>query len=252
MRRTRRVLLPSLVLAALVAVWELAVRAAELPPFVLPAPTAVLAAGVRLHDELGAHLATTLTEAGLGLAAGAFAGAGIAVVVALVPVIGDAVLPLVVLTQTVPTVVLAPLLILWAGFGIGGKVVLVALTTFFPVMVATSSAMARADAELADMVRGLGGGRRDELALVRLPAALPGALAGLRIAATYAIGAAVVAEYLAGASGIGVFIQHSRKAYAVDQILVGVLLVGLVTGALVLAVDALSRRLVPWQRPDLS
>lgn len=246
----RRLGLPLVVAVGLLALWETAVRVTQLPAFVLPAPSAVLAAGVRLREELGSHLMTTLAEAGLGLLIGALCGAALAVVVGLLPVVGDAVLPLVVLTQTVPTVVLAPLLVLWTGFGMTGKVVLVALTTFFPVMVAAHNAMVRADAELADMVAGLGGSRRHEAILVRLPAAVPGALAGLRIAATYAVGAAVVAEYLAGARGIGVFIQHSRKAYAVDQILVGVLLVALVTAVLVLAVEALSRRVVPWQPPD--
>ena len=159
--------------------------------------------------------------------------------------------PLVTLTQTVPTVVLAPLLILWAGFGLLPKVVLVALTAFFPVLVAAVTAMAAVDAEHAEMVAGLGGTRRHQFWLVQLPASVPGALGGLRVAATYAIGAAVVAEYLAGQSGLGVFVQRSRKGYEVDQILVAVALVAVLTGLLFLLVDGLARLATPWQRPSL-
>lgn len=248
MQRAHRVLLPTTTALALLAVWEAAVRALDVAPFVLPAPSAVAAAAVRTAGTLPAHVLTTAHEAVLGLVLGAVAGTALALAVVLVPRAGDALEPLVLLTQTVPTVVLAPLLIIWTGFGLVPKVLLVALTVFFPVFVAATSAMRTADADLLDAVAGLGGTRRDQLVLVRLPGAVTGALAGLRIAATYTVGAAVVAEYLAGQSGLGVFIQRSRKAYAVDQILVGVLGVALLTALLVAAVVLLSRAVTPWRR----
>lgn len=223
-------------------------RLTGVAPFVLPAPTAVGEAAVRSAGVLPGHILTTLTEAGIGLVVGAACGTFLALAVVLVPRAGDALEPLVLLTQTVPTVVLAPLLILWTGFGLLPKVVLVALTVFFPVFVAANSAMRAADADLLDAVAGLGGTRRDQLVIVRLPGAVTGALAGLRIAATYTVGAAVVAEYLAGQSGLGVFIQRSRKAYAVDQILVGVLAVALLTALLVGVVSLLERSATPWRR----
>lgn len=247
-RPARRVLLPTTTALVLLLVWEAAVRVTGVAPFVLPAPSAVLGAAVRTADVLPAHLAATLTEAALGLVIGASAGTLLALAVVVVPRAGEALEPLVLLTQTVPTVVLAPLLILWTGFGLVPKVVLVALTVFFPVFVAAATALREADADLLDAVAGLGGTRRDQMVLVRLPGAVAGALAGLRIAATYTVGAAVVAEYLAGQSGLGVFIQRSRKAYAVDQILVGVLAVALLTGALVALVALLERSATPWRR----
>lgn len=231
----------------LLAVWEVAVRVGDIPPFVLPAPSQVAATAIDRADLLGHHVATTATEAVLGLVLGALMGWLLAVLAATVPTTGHVAQPVVLLSQTVPTVVLAPLLILWAGFGITSKVILVALTVFFPVLVAATAAIRDVDAEHADMVTGLGGKRRHQLWLVRLPASVPGALAGLRIAATYAVGAAVVAEYLAGQSGIGVFIQRSRKAYAVDQIFVGIALIAALTGVLVLVIVALRRALTPWQ-----
>src|SRR5690554_1020028 len=233
--------------ATLLTAWEVAVRMGDIPPFVLPAPSQVAATAIDRADLLGPHIATTATEAVLGLVLGALLGWLLAVLTATIPTTGHVAQPVVLLSQTVPTVVLAPLMILWAGFGLTSKVILVALTVFFPVLVAATAAIREVDAEHADMVSGLGGTRRHQLWLVRLPASVPGALAGLRIAATYAVGAAVVAEYLAGESGIGVFIQRSRKAYAVDQIFVGIALIALLTGVVVLMIVALRRALTPWQ-----
>jgi ABC-type nitrate/sulfonate/bicarbonate transport system permease component len=231
----------------LLAGWEVGVRVSGLPAFVLPPPSEVARTAVDVAPMLGPDVVTTLTEASLGLLAGAVVGLVLAMLIGAFPLVSDTLYPLVTLTQTIPTVVLAPLLILWTGFGLLPKVVLVALTAFFPVLVAAVTAMAAVDAEHSDMIAGLGGTRRHQFWLVQLPASVPGALGGLRVAATYAIGAAVVAEYLAGQSGLGVFIQRSRKGYEVDQILVAVALVALLTGALFLVVDGLARIATPWQ-----
>ncbi|ROS23633.1 ABC transporter permease [Cellulomonas sp. PhB150] len=244
----RRVVAPLVAAAVLVGAWEIGVRASGLPPFVLPAPSEVAATGVRVAPLLVGHVVTTLQEAALGLVLGAVVGMLLAVVIAAFPVVADTVYPLVTVTQTVPTVVLAPLLILWAGFGLLPKVLLVALTVFFPVLVSAVTAMSDVDGAHVDMVAGLGGRRWHQFALVRLPAAVPGVFGGLRVATTYVVGAAVVAEYLAGTSGLGVFIQRSRKSYDVDQILVAVVVIAVLTGVLFLIVDALGRLATPWRR----
>jgi len=233
--------------AVLIAAWEAAVRVGDLPEFLLPSPSQVVATAIEQSPVLGQHIATTATEAVLGLALGTALGWLLAVLASTVPTVGHAARPVVLLSQTIPTVVLAPLMILWAGFGLTSKVFLVALTVFFPVLVAASAAIRQVDGEYSDTVAGLGGGRVHQLWLVRLPASIPGALSGLRIAATYAVGAAVVSEYLAGESGIGVFIQRSRKAYAVDQIFVGILLIALLSAVLVAAIALLRRLATPWQ-----
>lgn len=245
--RVRGVLVGTITVVLLLAAWEAAVRLGDLPEFVLPSPSQVVSAAVAQAPALGQHVATTTTEAVLGLLLGTALGWMLAVLTSAVSSVGHVARPVVLLSQTIPTVVLAPLMILWAGFGLTSKVVLVALTVFFPVLVAATAAIREVDAEHADMVAGLGGGRGHQLWLVRLPASIPGALAGLRIAATYAVGAAVVSEYLAGESGIGVFIQRSRKAYAVDQIFVGILLIALLSAAMVAAIALLRRVATPWQ-----
>jgi len=245
--RVRSLVIGTATVAFLIAAWEAAVRLGDMPEFVLPSPSQVVAAAIEQGPVLGQHIATTATEAVLGLALGTMLGWLLAVLISAIPTAGHITQPVVLLSQTIPTVVLAPLMILWAGFGLTPKVVLVAVTVFFPVLVASTAAIREVDAEYSDTVAGLGGGRSHQLWLVRLPASIPGALSGLRIAATYAVGAAVVSEYLAGESGIGVFIQRSRKAYAVDQIFVGIALIALLSAILVGAIVALRRVATPWQ-----
>lgn len=245
--RVRAALIGTGTVAGLLAGWEAAVRIGDLPPFVLPSPSQVVATGVEQAPLLAHHVATTATEAVLGLALGTMLGWLLAILTSVFPTGGQVAHPVVLLSQTIPTVVLAPLMILWAGYGLTPKVTLVALTVFFPVLVAATAAIRDVDAEYSDTVAGLGGGRAHQLWLVRLPASGPGALAGLRIAATYAVGAAVVSEYLAGESGIGVFIQRSRKAYAVDQIFVGIALIAILSALMVAAIVALRRIATPWQ-----
>lgn len=245
--RLRATAIGMVTVVALLVVWEFAVQASGLPEFVLPAPSQVAATAVDTAPLLGEHIATTATEAVLGLAVGVFVGWAMAVLIATLPTTGHIAQPMVLLSQTIPTVVLAPLMILWTGYGLASKVILVALTVFFPVLISAAAAIREVDADHADMVAGLGGTRRHQLWLVRLPASIPGALSGLRIAATYAVGAAVVSEYLAGESGLGVFIQRSRKAYAVDQIFVGIVLIAALAGLFVLVIVALRRAVTPWQ-----
>lgn len=239
---------PLIGVVALLGIWEIGVRWSGVAPYVLPAPSRVLAAAIRTAPLLLPHVTTTLTEAGLGLLAGSVASVLLAVLIALVPWVQLALYPLMVFSQTVPIIVLAPLLIIWTGFGLLPKVIVVALTVFFPMLVAIVSAMETAGRDLVEMIDGVGGSGRQALLYVRLPAALPAALGGLRISATYTIGAAVVAEYMAGESGLGVFIQRSRKAFAVDQIFVAVAVIGLLTAILFLLVDQLARLLMPWQQ----
>lgn len=240
---------PPLALAALLVLgWERAARSGALPAFVLPAPSDVARRAVTDWPTLVPHVATTLTEAAVGLVVGVLVGGAVALALSASTWLARAVGPLVTVTQTVPTVVLAPLLVLWLGLGLGPKVVVVALTVFFPVLVAASAAMREADAGLADMVRGLGGGRLRTLLVVRVPAALPGALAGLRVAAAYAIGAAVVAEYLASSSGLGVVVQRARKAYDVELVLVAIAAVSVLTAVVYAVVDGVCRSALPWQR----
>jgi ABC-type nitrate/sulfonate/bicarbonate transport system permease component len=237
---------PVLLLLGLLAVWEVWVRARDVAPYVLPPPSDLWPAFWEARPLLGGHLRTTLTETVVGVVLGAALGATLAVAIASVGVVRRALEPLLVASQTIPLIVLAPLLVLWFGFGMTPKVVVVVLIVFFPVAVSTAAGLMSADAEQVDLVRSLGAGRRQVLRLVTIPAALPSFFAGLRISSAYAVAGAVYAELIGGSSGLGLFIERSRRSYRVDQVLVAVVLIALLSAALFGLVQLASRIFTPW------
>ncbi len=158
--------------------------------------------------------------------------------------------PLVVVSQTVPVIVLAPLLVIWFGYGLAPKVAVVALVVFFPITVSTVSGLATADPEMVDLVRSYGATRLQVLRLVHAPAALPELLAGVQISATYAVAGAVIGEYVGGQSGLGIFIDRSRASYRTDQLFAGVAAVAVLSLAAFLLVRLVSLWAMPWRLPD--
>lgn len=243
---------PLLALAALVGIWQLVVVLRHVAPYVLPAPSRIAVAfsgswGLIDHDIL-----TTTVEAAVGLAVGSLAGGLLAVAVAAVPALRRALYPLLVVSQTVPMIVLAPLLVLWFGFGLTPKVVVVALIVFFPVVVSTLAALTGVDQDLVDLVRSMGAGRLALLRIVLFPAALPAFFAGLRISAAYAVAGAVVGEWVGATSGVGVFIDQSRSSFRTDRIFVAVVVVSALSMLLFWLVGGLARLASPWQHVEAS
>lgn len=239
--------LPSaLLLVGLVGLWELLVHVLGTRPYMLPAPSRIWRAFLEVRHLLPGHLRTTLSEALLGLWFAAGIGVALAVVIAAVPLVRRVLYPLLVVSQTLPMVVLAPLLIVWFGFGMTPKIVVVALVGFFPIVVSTADGLSGADREMVALVRSMGATRLQELRHVLIPSALPAFFAGLKIAATYAVLAAVIGEWVGASSGLGIFITRSQTAFRVDRVFVAVVVVAITSIALFLAVQLLARFATPW------
>ena len=237
---------PLLLLAAAVAVWEIVVRAGDVPDYLFPAPSAV-ASSLRGDDGLLARATlVTAREVVLGYALAVAAALGLAVVLHASGILRRALLPLLVLSQTVPTVLLAPILAILLGYGIEPKVVVVAIVCFFPIVVNAVDGLRSADPELVRMMRTIHGDRLAIFRRVELPGALPAIFSGARVAATYAAVGAVFAEWAGSSSGLGFVILQAQPALETARIFAAVLVLSALALALYALVSLAERALVPW------
>jgi putative hydroxymethylpyrimidine transport system permease protein len=250
--RPGRVLLPALILVVLLGAWEAYARSGAVDELLLPAPTQVARSLVDDRALLARNLGVTAQEVGLGLLVALGAGAVLAVALHFSRVLRSAVYPLLVASQAVPVVIVAPLLVVWFGFGILPKLVIIALVCFFPIVVTTLDALAAVDPDQRKLLATLDASRWQAFRWAEAPAALPAALSGAKIAVAVAVIGAVFAEYAGSSEGLGHLVLTSipqletARAYAAVVVLAAfaVLLFSLLAVA--------ERRLVPWahRRPE--
>ncbi|HIS04256.1 MAG TPA: ABC transporter permease [Candidatus Pullichristensenella avicola] len=210
--------LPWLVVIALLALWECCVRIFDVPLYVLPGPIDVLAALGENAATLFSHAMVTSMEAIAGMLIALALGLLLGVLMDAFPLVRRCVYPLLVVTQTVPMIVLAPILIIYLGFGVAPKILTVVLMCFFPVAVNFTDGMSQVGKGYVDLVRSYGASRAQVYALVKLPAALPPLFSGLRVAATYSISGAVVGEWIGSQSGLGYYLLRVKESYMLDRV----------------------------------
>ncbi len=244
----REVLIPLASLAVLVAAWELACRTGLVPAFMLPAPSQVLMALAADAPLIAGHALTTLAEAFAGLAIGCAFGFAAAVLMDRFEAFYLAFEPLMTISQTIPTIAIAPLLVLWFGYGLAPKVILIALTTFFPVAVSLVGGFRSVESDQIDLMRTMRATDAQIFWHVKLPAAAEQLFSGLRISATYAIVGAVIAEWLGGFSGLGVYMTRVRKSFSYDRMFASIIVISGLSLALMRLVDALEGICLPWRR----
>jgi putative hydroxymethylpyrimidine transport system permease protein len=243
----RRVWPPLLLLAAAVGGWQLIVRAFDVQDYVFPAPTAVVASFDRDFSLLARATLVTFREVLLGFAVAVAVALAVAVVLHFSAALRRALLPILVLSQTVPTVVLAPVLAIVLGYGLTPKLVVVAVVCFFPIVVNAVDGLRSADPELIRMMRTLHGNRLAIFRRVEWPGALPAIFSGARIAATYAAVGAVFGEWAGSTSGLGFVMLQAQPALETDRIFAAVLILSAIALALYALVTVAERILVPWQ-----
>jgi len=243
----RRTWPPLGLLAAAVGIWELVVRAAHVPDYLFPAPTAVVSSLVGYAGLLGRATLVTAREVVLGFLLAVAVALAIAVAVHFSAALRRALLPILVLSQTVPTVLLAPILAILLGYGIEPKLIVVAVVCFFPIVVNAVDGLRSADAELIRMMRTLHGGRLAIFRRVELPGALPAIFSGARVAATYAAVGAVFGEWAGSSSGLGFVILQAQPALETARIFAAVLVLSALALSLYALVTLAERVLVPWQ-----
>ncbi len=233
-------------LLLLIFFWWLLCASGAVPSYMLPSPVDVARAFVNDFSNLMYHAGTTLQEAAYGLVIGVVLAFAIATVMDRFLILDRAFSPLLVISQTIPTIAIAPLLVLWMGFGMAPKITLVVITTFFPIAVGLLEGYRSVDPDAVDLLRAMGANRRQIFRHVKFPASLPYFFSGLKISASYAIVGAVIAEWLGGFEGLGVYMTRVKKAYAFDRMFAVIILIVVISLLLMGLVDLIRRAAMPY------
>ena len=245
----QRWLLSLLLVAAL---WQAGTWVFDIPRTLLPSPVVTVQAIIEDADLLAQHTSMTILATISGLALAIALGLVVAVAMNASRLARDLIYPPLVLTQAIPLIAIAPLILIWFGFGVLAKVLIVAFVCFFPIVVNTYEGFRRVDPALKDLLSTLGASRSDRYRHLYVPATLPNILAGTKIAATYSVLGAVVGEWLGGSRGIGVYMTRSMQSFRTDRMFGAIFVVMLLSFAVFKLVDAAEALLVPWKRKEAS
>ncbi len=240
----------SLTLATVLLAWQAIVWLADVPPFILPSPPAVWSQLMAEAETILNHAAITLAEIALGMGLGILGGASAAIVMASSNRAARELLPLLVASQAIPVFAIAPLLVLWLGYGMASKVAMAALIIFFPVTATLLQGLRRVDPALDELTRmmaqGVKGASLRRLIHVRLPAALPSFGDGLRVAAAIAPIGAVLGEWVGASEGLGYAMMQANARMKTDLMFACLAVLAVLAVTLYFTVDMVMRRATRW------
>ncbi len=239
---------PAILSACLIGLWEFSVRSGMVREHVLPAPSRILQDFIPSLPVMGVHIQATLIAAFTGFAVATVLSVILAVLMDLFPTVRKAVYPLLLMSQTVPLIALAPLFAIWFGLGILPKIVIVVLVCFFPIVVALYDGIASVDPDLLDLMRTMNAKPMQVYRHVKLPAAMTGFFSGMRIAATYSIMGAVIGEWMGGSAGLGIYMMRARSSFNLVHLFDAILVIVVLSLIIFYAIDRLQSALMPWSR----
>ena len=241
-------LIPVSVLLGLALAWQLVCMMGLVPHYMLPSPVQVAQAFISEFPLLMQHAEITLLEAALGLAGGVALGFIAAALMDEFASVRAGLYPILVITQTVPPVAIAPLLVLWFSYGIAPKVVLVIMVSFFPIAVGMLEGLQSVDKDEIKLMKTLNATKRQIFWHVKLPSTLGEFFSGLKIAVSYSVVGAVIAEWLGGYGGLGVYMTRVKKTFSYDKMFAVIILVSIISLLLILLVRLLQRKAMPWTK----
>ncbi|MDN5894121.1 MAG: ABC transporter permease [Nocardioides sp.] len=244
----RTVLPPLAALLVLLIGWQLYVMLSAVEPRILPSPLRVVEQGWRQREIIADHALATLTVTLIGFGISLVVAWVLAIWIDFVPGLRTAVLPLLVASQTLPIIAIAPLMILWFGFGLLPKVLVIVLVTFFPIALGLIEGFSAAGPRAGALLRAMGASRWQQFRYVRLPAALPRFFTALRIGITYAVVGAIFAEYVGAVEGLGIYMSLQKNSFRTDLVLAAVAVTAALSVSLFLVTYLVERLVVPWNR----
>ncbi|MCF0145378.1 MAG: ABC transporter permease [Eubacterium sp.] len=243
--------LPAVIALALIIIaWQIVCITGIIPDYMLPSPVNVIKAFITDLPTILSHAVFTLQEAVYGLLIGVALAFVSATLMDRFLMMNRAFYPLMIITQTIPTIAIAPVLVLWMGFGMAPKIALVVITTYFPIAVGLLDGYKSVDPDAINLMRSMGASRMQIFRHVKFPASLTPFFSGLKISASYAVVGAVIAEWLGGFNGLGVYMTRVKKAYAFDKMFAVILFIVIISLLLMLLVNVIRNISMPWLRAE--
>ena len=237
-------------LCLLILLWQFLYHSGAVPAYMLPSPIQVVKALFTDLPTILRHAVVTLQEAFYGLCIGVVLAFVMATLMDHFRILNKALYPIMIITQTIPTIAIAPLLVLWMGFYMAPKITLVVITTFFPITVGLLDGYKSVDKDSIDLMRAMGASKVQIFFHVKLPAALPQFFSGLKISASYAVVGAVISEWLGGFEGLGVYMTRVSKAYAFDKMFAVIIFIVIISLLLMFTVNLIKTISLPWLRVE--
>jgi putative hydroxymethylpyrimidine transport system permease protein len=228
--------------------WQALVLVTGAPHYILPGPMPVLSALINHWSALLVHLRTTVTEIVLGILLGSFFGVTTALTMTLLPLLKRWMLPVLVISQAVPVFALAPILVLWFGYGMASKVAMAVLIIFFPVTSSFYYGMQRTEPQLLELARIMDGRPLAIMRYIIIPSALPAFASGMRVAAAVAPIGAVVGEWVGSSAGLGFYMLHANARMQIDVMFAALTVLSAVSLLLYFFIDFTMEKLIFWEK----
>ena len=229
-------------LIILVLIWQALLTFKIVDSFLLPSPTAVILALIKDIKLLLAYSVYTITEGFLGLFISIAASFLLAIFMERYSILHKAIYPTLIISQTVPVVAIAPLLVLWLGYGMLPKIALVAITCFFPLTVGIFDGLRSADTDMLDLLKAMGADKNQLLWHIKLPYSMTNFFAGLKIAVSYSIVGAVISEWIGGTVGLGVYMIRVKKSFEFDKMFAVILLIVIISLILIKITNLIEKK----------
>jgi putative hydroxymethylpyrimidine transport system permease protein len=223
MQRLKNYIFPLVFLLLIVFAWEFLIPYLNVPRYILPKFSAVIEALLTQRELLYKHSLITLGEAVLGLSISVVIGVSCALSIYLWKHVGKTLYPIIIFSQTIPTIALSPIMIMWFGYTIWSKVAVVVLFCFFPIVISTLDGLNSVDKDLEDVLKALGGSKLQIFFKLHMNSVLPNFLSSFKIAATYSIAGATIGEWLGADKGLGIYVKRASGMLQSDSVFAGVL-----------------------------
>lgn len=239
-------LAPIIFVVLLLIIWQVVVTAGGIEKYIMPAPTDVIKVLVTEFKTMIPHILATLYEGMVGFFIAIILSVILAIIMDRFSLVKKALYPVLVISQTIPTIALAPLFIIWFGFGALPKIIVVVIVCFFPIVISIVDGLEGVDKDLINHFKLMGASKLKVFLHLKLPYGMINFFSGMRIAATYSIMGAVIGEWLGGDKGLGVYMTRARSAYALDKMFAAIVIIVVISMAIFLLVSIMEKVFTPW------